>query len=233
MPSSLDTVRVGFLIFPGMLQLDFTGAYGVLAAAGKRVDMYLVWKNKETVLSSDNLPFSPTAAFADCPPLDVLIVPGGGGILTLLEDDAVLDFLRHQARTAGFIGSVCTGALVLGAAGLLQGYKATTHWLSHDMLALLGAEPVVSRVVVDRDRITAAGVTSGIDMALALAGRLWGEEVAMAIQLNMEYAPEPPYAAGSPEQAPPELVAEVRVNSTARQNERLAAVKRAAAKLVP
>lgn len=228
-----DATNIGFLVFPGMLQLDFTGAYGVLAAMGQRADIRLVWKNAEPVLSSDKLAFSPTTAFKDCPPLDVLIVPGGGGVLALLEDDAVLDFLKHQARTAKYIGSVCTGALVLGAAGLLRGYRATTHWLSHDMLALLGAKPARARVVLDRDRITAAGVTSGIDMALTLAGRLWGEQTAMAVQLNMEYAPEPPYTAGSPEQAPPELVAVALADSAARQNERLAAVKRAATKLVP
>ena len=228
---SSERTHIGFLIFPGMLQLDFTGAYGVLAAAGQRAEIHLVWKNEETIVSSDNLPFIPTATFATCPPLDVILVPGGGGILPLLDDDAVLDFLRVQAETAGYVGSVCTGALVLGAAGLLRGYEATTHWQSHEMLTLLGAKAVQRRVVLDRSRITAAGVTSGIDMALTLAGRLWDEKLAMAIQLNMEYAPEPPYAAGSPEQAAKEFVAEIRANSAARQEARLAAVKKAAVKL--
>lgn len=230
--TTLDTVRIGFLIFPGMLQLDFTGAYGVLAAAGKRAEICLVWKNTDQVLSSDGLSFAPSVSFPDCPALDVIIVPGGGGIVPLLDDESVLAFLKKNALTAGFICSICTGALVLGAAGLLQGYKATTHWLSHDMLALLGAEPVRERVVADRDRITAAGVTSGIDMALTLAGRLWGDETAMAIQLNMEYAPVPPYASGSPERAPRELVAAMRAKTAARQAERLDAVKKAAAKLI-
>lgn len=213
-----------------MLQLDFTGAYGVLAA-GPDVHIHLVWHDLEPILSSDGLPFTPTRTFADCPALDVIAVPGGGGVVPLLSDTVCLDFLRKQAITARYAASVCTGALVLGAAGLLFGYRATTHWLSHDLLAPLGAIPETSRVVLDRNRITAAGVTSGIDMALTLAAKLWDEATAQAIQLNMEYAPEPPFASGSPETAPEAVVQNALHKSTARQKERKDAVMAAAARL--
>lgn len=205
-----DTVRIGFLIFPGMLQLDFTGAYGVFAAAGERVELFLIWKDLSPVTSCDKLSFTPTTTFDDCPPLDALIVPGGEGVAALMADEDALRFLRLQSKTVGFLASVCTGALVLGAAGLLAGYKATTHWLSRDMLLAFGAEPINERVVKDRERITSAGVTAGIDMALTLAGGFWGEEVAMAVQLTLEYAPAPPYAAGVPESAPPAVAAALR-----------------------
>lgn len=224
------SARIGFLFFPGMLQLDFTGAYGVLAA-GPNAEIHLVWKNVTPVLSSDGLSFAPNTAMADCPPLDVLIVPGGSGVLPLLDDNAVLSFLRGQSRTAKYTASVCTGALVLGAAGLLAGFRATTHWLSWDMLTHFGAIPEKKRVVLDRNRLTAAGVSSGIDMALLLAGLLWGDAAAMEIQLNMEYAPEPPYAAGSPETAAPPVARRLRERNAARQAERLAAVIKAAKRL--
>lgn len=226
----MNQLQIGFLIFPGMLQLDFTGAYGVLAA-GPGANVHTLWKSKEPVVSSDKLVFTPTTAIEDCPPLDVLVVPGGGGVVSLMEDNLILDFLRARADAVRYLCSVCTGALVLGAAGLLNGYAATTHWMSWDLLERFGARPRRERVVVDRSRITAAGVTSGIDMALGLAGLLWGDSAAQSIQLNMEYAPELPYQAGDPSMAPPEIVAAMREKSTARQAERAAAVSRAAAKL--
>lgn len=226
----MDEVHIGFLIFPGMLQLDFTGAYGVLAA-GPGARMHTIWKSRDPVVSSDKLVFTPTATVAECSSLDVLIVPGGGGVVPLMEDAVVLDFLREQAGHAAYICSVCTGALVLGAAGLLRDHAATTHWMSRDLLEVFGAVPRQERVVMDRDRITAAGVTSGIDMGLALAGILWGDAVAQSIQLNMEYAPEPPYHAGDPAIAPPEIVAAAREKSAARQAERREAAIRAAARL--
>lgn len=222
--------RIGFLVFPDMLQLDFTGAYGVLAA-GPQAEIHLVWKENVPVKTSDNLVFTPDTTFAACPPLDAIVVPGGSGVLALMNDAEVIGFLQAQAKTASWLTSVCTGALVLGAAGLLRGRKATTHWLSHDLLTLFGAEPAQQRVVVDGNLITAAGVTSGIDMALILAGSLWDDDVAQAIQLNMEYAPYPPYAAGDPETAPENLVAAAREQGAARQAERRKAAIVAAERL--
>jgi cyclohexyl-isocyanide hydratase len=222
--------HIGLISFPGVLQLDLTGPFGVFAAGpDARVD--LVWKDTRPVVSSDGLILTPTLGMADCPQLDVLCIPGGGGVLSLMEDAELLDFLRQQAAAARFVASVCTGALVLGAAGLLLGRKATTHWLSFAILAEFGATPVKSRVVVDDRLITAAGVSSGIDMALTVAGLLWGESVAQRIQLNMEYEPEPPYASGSPHSAPPGVVRQLVEGSAGRQAERLKAARAAASRL--
>jgi cyclohexyl-isocyanide hydratase len=161
--------HIGILAFPNMLQMDLTGPYGVFAAVqGVVVD--LVWKDTTPVLSSDNLLLTPSRSFSDCPSLDIVCVPGGAGILPLLEDTLVHDFLREQGQSARWIGSVCTGALVLGAAGLLNGYKCTTHWQSLEMLEVFGGIPVRERVVVDKKLVTAAGVSAGIDMALMLVG---------------------------------------------------------------
>ena len=222
---------IGFPLFPDLLQLDLTGPYGVLAA-GPNVRIHLLWKDLNPIRSSDGLILLPTTTFEDCPPLDALCVPGGVGVLPLLGDDTVLSFLRHQAATCRFVTSVCTGALVLGAAGLLKGYRATTHWQSLDLLPLLGAVPERRRVVLDRNRLTAAGVSSGVDMALRLAGLLWGDRVAEEIQLGMEYAPEPPYRAGTPETAPPEAVAKAQAEAAERQRLRRIAVTEAARRLM-
>ena len=221
--------HVGFLLFPGLLQMDCTGPYGVLAAGpDSRVD--LIWKDLRPVVSSDRLVLTPTLTLAECPPLDVLCVPGGGGILPLLGDACVLDFLRAQAARARFVTSVCTGALVLGAAGLLRGYRATTHWQSRAMLAEFGAVPAAERVVADRNRLTAAGVSAGIDMALRLAAELWGQAVAEEIQLSMEYAPEPPFQAGNPDTAPPAVLASLQAKNAGRQQRRMEGVKAAVAR---
>ena len=152
----------------------------------------------------------PTTRIDECPQLDVVFVPGGGGQIPLMQDPTVLDFLRAQSDKARYVTAVCTGSLVLGAAGLLQGYEATTHWAYMDVLPVFGARPVSRRVVVDRNRITAGGVTAGIDFGLGIAAALAGEEVAKAIQLGIEYDPDPPFDSGSPEKAPPEIVELVR-----------------------
>ena len=144
----------------------------------------------------------PDTTLAECPPLDLLCVPGGPGVAALMEDAEVLDFLRRQASGARYVTSVCTGALVLGAAGLLRGKRATTHWASHDFLAAFGATPVRARVVRDGKLFTGGGVTAGIDFALTIAAEIAGPEAAQAIQLGIEYAPAPPFSAGSPESAP-------------------------------
>ncbi|MDR1709175.1 MAG: DJ-1/PfpI family protein [Candidatus Accumulibacter sp.] len=220
-------MNIGFLLFPDVLQMDLTGPYGVLAA-GPGARVCLVWKDARPVRSSDGLVLTPGETFAGCPPLDVICVPGGGGILPLLSDGETLAFLRARAESARFVCSVCTGALVLGAAGLLKGRRATTHWQSHELLRPFGAIPERARVVRDGNLLTAAGVSAGIDMALTLAGLLWGDDIARRIQLNMEYAPEPPYAAGTPESAPPQVVQTLTAQNADRLARRREAVLAAA-----
>jgi cyclohexyl-isocyanide hydratase len=152
----------------------------------------------------------PTTTFGECPKLDVICVPGGGGVNALLEDAETLAFIRAQAKQARYVTSVCTGSLVLGAAGLLKGRKATTHWFAHDFLEKFGAIPVHARVVRDGNLITAGGVTAGIDFGLAVVAELVGRAEAEAIQLGLEYAPAPPFSAGTPEEAPSAVVAAVK-----------------------
>lgn len=223
-------MNIGFLLFPGMLQLDFTGPYGVFAQMADTA-LHLLAKTAEPVGSSDGLAFRPTADFDGAPALDVVVVPGGAGIEALLSDATTLDFLRRRAETCRFTTSVCTGALVLGAAGLLRGRRATTHWQSLDLLSLLGAFPARERVVVDGPIATAAGVTSGIDMALTLVGLLRGDDEARTIQLGMEYSPRPPYDSGSPETAPERVRRALDLRNAKRQEARRAAVLRAAREL--
>ncbi len=192
------TLHIGFLLFPNVQQLDLTGPYDVLASL-PGVKLHLVWKDLEPVKSSTGLVFSPTTRFDDCPPLDVICVPGGAGVGPLMEDPETLAFIPAQAR---YVTSVCTGSLVLGAAGLLRGRKATTHWAYHDMLTTLGAVAVNDRVVRDGNLLTGGGITAGIDFALTLASELVGTDEAQLIQLQLEYAPAPPFNSGSPQTAP-------------------------------
>lgn len=203
------TVHIGILAFPGVQQLDLTGPYETFASApDTRVD--LVWKTLEPLRSATGLMLTPTCEMASCPQLDVLCVPGGGGVNALLTDETVLAFVRDQARGARYVTSVCTGSLVLGMAGLLEGKRATTHWNAHDFLARFGAIPVKERVVRDGNLITAGGVTSGIDFGLTVLAELFGDKVAQMVQLSLEYAPAPPFDAGTPDDAPAEILAEAR-----------------------
>ncbi|HEY8138282.1 MAG TPA: DJ-1/PfpI family protein, partial [Methylocystis sp.] len=180
--------HIGILVFPMVQQLDLTGPFEVFSTWPEaRVD--LVWKTTEPLVSSTGLWLRPTIAFEDAPHFDIICVPGGRGVDQLLLDDEVLDFLRAQALTAKFVTSVCTGALLLGAAGLLVGKRATTHWTCVELLSVFGAIPIRERVVFDGRLATGGGVTAGIDFALALVGELAGAEAAMAIQLQFEYAP--------------------------------------------
>ena len=172
--------------------------------------MELIWKDRNPLLSSTRLSLTPTATFDDCPPLDVLCIPGGGGVNPLLEDEAVLDFVRERAAEARYVTSVCSGALVLGAAGLLKGKRATTHWNAHDFLAGYGAIPVEGRIVEDGKLITAGGVTAGIDFGLALVARLAGQAEAETVQLSLEYAPAPPFHSGTPAEASAQVLAQTR-----------------------
>ena len=222
-----DRITVGLLLFPEMTQLDMTGPYEVFASM-PWTTVEVVWKTLEPVTTGGGLRMLPTTTIAACPKLDVICVPGGPGQVALMQDAEVLDFLRRQAETCRFVTSVCTGSLVLGAAGLLRGYRATCHWLSLDQLALLGATPVAERIVMDRNRLTGGGVTSGIDFALFVAAQLFGEEVAKEIQLRIEYDPAPPFNAGSPRTADPALVAALSARLKDRQEARRAVTKEAA-----
>ena len=223
-------LEIGLLLFPRLTQLDLTGPWEVLSRLpGARPR--LVWKTCEPVRADSGLSILPDTSFADCPPLDLLCVPGGPGVAALMEDEAVLGFLRRQAEGARYVTSVCTGALVLGAAGLLRGRRATTHWASHDFLAALGAIPVAARVVRDGNVFTGGGVTAGIDFALSIAAEIAGEEAAQAIQLQIEYAPDPPFQAGRPETAPAPVLDRARRGGAAMRAEREALVARVAARL--
>ena len=221
---------IGFLIFPDMQQLDFTAPYEAFATMSPKADIHLVWKTLDPVRSATRLEFTPTTTLDRCPQLDLLCVPGGVGINPLMQDPAVLGFLRGQAEGARFVTSVCTGALVLAAAGLLEGRRATTHWLAHDLLGSLGAIPTHGRVVRDGKFITAGGVTAGLDFGLAVIADLHGPEAAEAVQLSLEYAPQPPFDSGTPMTAAPGLVAAVRAASAASREarERIVAEIRAA-----
>jgi len=200
------TRRFGMLIFPRLTQLDMTGPYEVLARLpDTQVD--LVAKTMDPVTTDRGMQIVPTVTYETCPPLDIVMVPGGPGQQDLMEDEAALSFLRKQAAGAKYVTSVCTGSLVLAAAGLLKGKRATCHWAAIEHLALLGAVPTKERVVVDGNVVTGAGVASGIDFALTLASILEGEAVAREIQLQIEYDPDPPFDGGSPKTARPETIA--------------------------
>ena len=177
----------------------------------------------EPVTSATGLTLTPTTTFADCPQLDVLCVPGGSGVNALMTDAGTLDFVRTQAAEARYVTSVCTGALVLGAAGLLRGRRATTHWGAHDLLAAFGAVPTQGRVVRDGNLLTGGGVTAGIDFALTLAAEIMGREAAEVAQLSLEYAPAPPFDAGTPETAPPDIteIARQRLAASRQERERI------------
>jgi len=192
-----------------LTQLDLTGPYEVLVRLPDTT-VHLVAHTLDPVKTDRGMMILPTVTFADCPPLDVVMVPGGPGQQDLMEDEVALGFLRRQAAQAKFVTSVCTGSLVLGAAGLLKGKRATCHWAAIEHLAALGAIPVHERVVVDGNVVTGAGVASGIDFALKLASILESEAVAHEIQLQIEYQPDPPFNAGSPQTARPETVAALR-----------------------
>jgi cyclohexyl-isocyanide hydratase len=206
------TLRIGFLVFPQVQLLDLTGPYDVFATL-PGAEVHQVWKNLAPVASTSGLVLTPDTTFETCPPLDVLCVPGGSGVTDLMEDAETLAFIRRQAAQARYVTSVCTGALALGAAGLLQGRRASTHWAFHELLAEFGAIPVQERVVRDGQLVTGGGVTAGIDFALALLAELVGEHEAQAVQLELEYAPAPPFAAGRPETAPAAVVELVRQES--------------------
>jgi cyclohexyl-isocyanide hydratase len=204
-----DTCHIGFLLFPNVTQLDLTGPVQILSRV-PGAQVHLLWKTREPVMTDAGFSINPTTAFADCPPLDVLCVPGGFGIKDLFGDADTLAFLRRQGEQARYVTSVCNGSLVLGAAGLLEGYRSACHWAWRDYLPRFGAIPVAERIVRDRNRLSGGGVTAGIDFGLALAADLAGEETAKLLQLAFEYDPQPPFDCGTPERAGSERVARLK-----------------------
>jgi cyclohexyl-isocyanide hydratase len=198
-------LQVGMLCYPRITQLDLTGPFEVLARMPD-TKVHILWKDTSPVKDERGFVIVPDLTLRDAPRLDVIVVPGGPGQQDLMEDGEVRDFLRIQGRTAQYIVSVCTGSLVLAASGLLDGYRATCHWLFLPLLQLLGAIPTRERVVIDRNRVTAAGVSAGIDCAFHLVALLRGQETAQSIQLQLEYDPQPPFDCGSMSKAPEWLV---------------------------
>lgn len=223
-------LHIGLLVFPNVQQLDLTGPYEVFTSLPD-VTVHLVWKTLAPIRSSTGLTLMPDTVFESCPPLDVICIPGGKGVDALMEDAETLAFIQRQAQGARFVTSVCTGALVLGAAGLLQGRRATTHWASHGLLEALGAVPVQARVVRDGNLMTGGGITAGIDFALTLAGELFGALEAQATQLQLEYRPAPPFNAGHPETAPAEVRALAVERGAASLANRQQVIARVAARL--
>lgn len=224
------SITIGLLIFPDITQLDMTGPHEVFTKIpGAKV--MTIWKDLEPITAGGGLRILPDVTYDTCPPLDVICVPGGAGMNPLLNDEATLVFLRRVAPNATYVTSVCTGSLVLGAAGLLKGKHAACHWMSRDMLSAFGAIPDPARVVFDGNIVSGGGVTSGIDFALALVARMFGDDLAKSIQLGIEYNPKPPFDAGSPDGAGNAITSAVLEKATSRQAARQAMVDEAAAKL--
>ena len=191
--------EVGMLVYPGLTLLDMLGPQTVLSTS---CNVHLVWKNADLIESDTGVVLKPTGAFADCPKdLDAIFIGGGPGQIEVMRDAESLKFLADRGSRAKYVTSVCSGSLVLGAAGLLQGYKASCHWALHPAIAHFGAKPEQGRVVVDRNRVTGGGVTAGIDFALVLLAKLLGEDIAKMTQLALEYDPAPPFDAGTPKKA--------------------------------
>ncbi len=197
--------RIGFLLYPHVTQLDLTGPVQFLARMSG-AEIHLVWKDTNPVMTDAGFAIMPTDSFETCPDLNMVCVPGGGGQMAMMADQAVLNWLKRQGTQARYVTSVCSGSLLLGAAGLMGGYRAGSHWAYRDKLPAFGAIPITERVVKDRNRITGGGVTAGIDFALAVIEEVRGAEEAKAIQLAYEYAPQPPFNSGTPETASPETL---------------------------
>ena len=223
-------LQIGILLFPKVTQLDFTGPLQVFSSVPD-AKVHLIWKRIEPVASDSVMILTPTTTFADCPQLDVICVPGGMGTDDMVNDEEMLAFLRKQADAAQYVTSVCTGSLVLGAAGLLKGYRAATHWSAIEYLQAFGAIPARTRVCTDRNRVTGRGVTAVIDFALTLVSMLRDRKRAEAIQLRLEYNPAPPFNSGSPDTAPSEVLALINERIAPSRSRRGDAIARAAARL--
>jgi cyclohexyl-isocyanide hydratase len=223
-------MQIAFLPFVDMTQLDMTGPAQFLSRL-PGASVHYVSGSLDPLPTDAGFAIVPTATYPQMPAPDIVCVPGGVGVADVINDEAAMAWLRQAGSTATWVTSVCTGALILGAAGLLKGYKATTHWAWHHHLALFGAEPVHARTVVDRNRVTGGGVTAGIDFALVLMAEVAGKEFAKAVQLGLEYDPAPPFDAGSPAKAGPELVARYAAATAKRAPGREAELVAAAARL--
>ena len=208
MKETQPLLKIGMLLYPGLTLLDLIGPQTVFSWFA---DIHLVWKTMDLVRSDTGIGIQPTSTFETCPQdLDILFVPGGFGQEQLMNDAEVLRFLADRGPKSKYVTSVCSGSLLLGAAGLLKGYKATSHWATRDALSMFGAEPTDARVVMDRNRVTGGGVTAGIDFGLVLLAKLRGDDAAKLTQLAMEYDPEPPFDSGSPKTAGPAIVEQAR-----------------------
>ena len=223
-------LNIGALIYPNMDQADFTAPFEVLSRIPEST-FHVIGSNRNPVRDVHGLILTPEITFPETPRLDVLVVPGGAGQEERMHDEETLSFIRDQARTAQYLFSVCTGALLCGAAGLLRGVKSTTHWAAFHLLEYFGAIPVNSRVVVDGRHISAAGVTAGLDGSLRLVSLLCGDDIAQQIQLSIEYSPEPIFNAGNPLTAPSEIVNSVRNSFQKITDRRLATARQLAARL--
>lgn len=219
------TLHLGMFMFDEMTQLDLTGPYEVFQRVPS-MQIHLASRDGDPVTAEGGMRIAADTDIGSLPPLQIIFVPGGFGVNAVMEDPRMLDVIRRQGMQAEYVTSVCTGSLVLGAAGLLRGYKATTHWMSHHLLHKFGAVPDPARTVVDRNRFTGGGVTAGIDLALRIVGELHGKETAERIQLMIEYNPDPPFDAGSPDRADPAVVKEARAKASSRMAEREAIVER-------
>ncbi len=224
-------MRIGFLVFERVTQLDLTGPFEVFASL-RDAELLLISHQLTPVHSDRGLVLTPTSTYATSPPCHILVVPGGPGINTLLNDQPTLEFLQRASLTSRYLTSVCTGSLLLAAAGLLQGHRAATHWNAHTFLAQLGAIPVAERTVIDGPFVTGGGVTAGIDFALTLVAHIYGQDLAERIQLSLEYQPNPPFNSGSPETARPEILAAYQTEALPMITERTAAVARARQRLI-
>ena len=228
---SVEPIHVAFLLFPDVTQLDLTGPAQVLSRLGNaKID--LVWKSREPVPTDAGFDLLPTVTFDEVRRTDILCVPGGFGTVAVMEDAETLDWVRGVAADAQWVTSVCTGSLILAAAGLLDGYRATSHWASRHQLAWFGAEPVAERIVFDRNRVTGGGVTAGIDFALALTAATRGEDHAKFVQLSIEYDPHPPFDCGTPDKADAATLARYNEMVSARYSDRDAVVQAIAHKVL-
>jgi len=216
---------IGMVVFPNLTQLDLTGPYEVFGRL-LTTKVLLIAESLQPIKSDNGLLLTPDTSFDSSPQVDILFVPGGRGIFEAMQNQKLISFLQLQAVNAKYITSVCTGSLVLAAAGLLNGYKATTHWLSLHLLKLFDIEVIEERVVIDRNRITGGGVTAGIDFGLFVVAKLFGENAAKETQLMMEYNPAPPFNAGSPKTAENEIVDRVIAARKDIQSEREELIKK-------
>lgn len=223
-------LHIGMLIYPRVDQIDFTGPFEVFSSL-PNATVHVLWKDKTPLRDIRGLVLTPQTALDEAPALDVLHVPGGYGQQALMDDEAVLSFIRRQMESGRYVFSVCTGALLCGAAGILRGRRATTHWTVVDLLPYFGATYGNARVVVDGNLVSSAGVTAGIDGALTMAALLRGDETAEKIQLAMEYAPQPPFQSGTAETAPADVLEAVVAQGLKMKDARLATARQVAARL--